>query len=697
MSTDFINRELSWLEFNQRVLNEALREDLPLLERLKFLAISDSNLDEFFQVRVGGLTLMRQHSPRAKDPAGLSPAQQLSKIHERVQKFVTDQYHLLNHTLLPALAKEGIQILSVAGLLPHQQNDLRHLFEETIAPLLTPFSINDQGIDLIPSMTLCVGIFIEDSETKETRTVFIPLHSSLPRFIDVADTEDRSCVLLGDLVGQFCHYLFPDEMVVATTPFRLTRNTDIAVQEEDTTDFADEMEEVIIARKHSPSVRLQLQKDAPKKLTQALRRELNIPPTSVLSIPGPIALADFIQLVTISGLDHLRSAPMPPADSPQVDLNESIFDTIAANDVTLLHPYHSYEPVIRLVEEAARDPHTLAIKQVLYRTASDSRFVKALVLAAQTGKQVTALVELKARFDEERNISVTDELQRAGVHVVYGVKDLKTHAKLTLIVRNEDGKLRRYAHLGTGNYNESTARLYTDVSYFTARTEYTSDASLFFNAVTGRSKLVRCQKLIPAPTQMKRTLLKLIAGETARAQEGEEAHIMAKMNSLQDPEMIEALYQAAAAGVKIDLNVRGICCLKPGKGKNKKNIRVVSIIDQFLEHQRIFYFGRTDDSQVFISSADWMTRNLEKRVEIMTPIEDRRSKRILIEALTSCFKDNTQASLILPDGSSKRIERAKGERAFRLQQHLYKRAQREAKTSKQERAASFEPHLPTST
>ncbi len=695
MPADFINRELSWLEFNQRVLNEALRDDLPLLERLKFLAISDSNLDEFFQVRVGGLNLLRKQSPRLKDLAGLTPAQQLAQIHKRVETFVKTQYRLLNQSLLPALSETGLKILPVAGLQPHQQSDLHHLFEETIAPLLTPFSIDDQGIDLIPSMTLCVAALVQDKDTQEERLVFIPLPSNLPRFIDITGTEDHSCTLLGDLVGQFCHYLFPDEIVTATTPFRLTRNTDIAVQEEDTGDFADEMEEVIIARKHSSAVRLQLQADAPKNLTRVLRRVLNIQPSAVIATPGPIALTDFMQLVFIDGLDHLRSPSMPPVDSPQVDLNESIFDTIAADDVTLLHPYHSYEPVIRLVEEAARDPQTLAIKQVLYRTSKDSRFVKALVRAAQAGKQVTALVELKARFDEERNISVTDELQRAGVHVVYGVKGLKTHAKLTLIVRNEDGKLIRYAHLGTGNYNESTARLYTDVSYFTARPEYTSDASLFFNAVTGRSKLVRCQKLIPAPTQMKRTLLKLIEGETARAKEGEEAYIMAKMNSLQDRDMIEALYRAAEAGVKIDLNVRGICCLKTGKSKAKKNIRVVSIIDQFLEHQRIFYFGRTGDSQVFISSADWMTRNLEKRVEIMTPIEDRRSKRILIDALQACFKDNTQASEIQTDGSSKRVEKQKGERSFRLQQHLYKRAQREAKNSKQERAASFEPHLPT--
>lgn len=692
MASDFINRELSWLEFNQRVLSEALREDLPLLDRLKFLAITDSNLDEFYQVRVGGLHFMKQEAPRSRDIVGMTPSQQLKAIRLRTKTFVEDQYQLLNHSLLPALAQEGLSIQSLKSLAKHQLSDLKHHFEENIAPLLTPFAL--ENTDLIPSMTLCVATLVQDPQERSTRLVIIPLHSKLPRFLDVPDSSGRTFCLMGDVVGTFCKSLFPDEEVLATTPFRLTRNTDIAVDEEDTNDFADEMEQVIHARKNASSIRLQLEAGAPTRLAAALRKSLGMKPESITRVPGPIALADFMQLVFLEGFDHLRAPGMPPVPSPRFDPHESIFDTITREDLTLLHPYHSYEPVIRLVEEAAKDPQVLVIKQILYRTASDSRFVKALCRAAENGKQVTVLVELKARFDEERNLGVTEELQKAGVHIVYGVKGFKTHAKLTLIVRNEDGRLKRYAHLGTGNYNESTARLYTDVSYFTARPEITSDSSLIFNAVTGRTKLVRCQKLVPAPTQMKHQLLALIEGETLRAKNGEKAHIMAKTNSLQDREVIEALYRAASAGVKIDLNVRGICCLKPGRSRAKKNIRIVSIIDQFLEHQRIFYFGRAGDSQVFISSADWMTRNLEKRIEIMTPIEDRASKKLLIGNLEAAFKDNTQAHVLLPDGTSERITRGKGERAFRLQTYLYKQVQREAKTRQREKASSFEPHLP---
>jgi len=360
----------------------------------------------------------------------------------------------------------------------------------------------------------------------------------------------------------------------------------------------------------------------------------------------------------------------------------------------LFHPYESFEPVLRLIEEAAEDPDVIAIKQVLYRTARQSRIVDALIKAAENGKHVTALVELKARFDEARNLNRADELQRAGAQIVYGVKNLKTHAKICLIVRREQGGLRRYVHLGTGNYNEATSKLYTDVSYLTCKADYGNDASLFFNAVTGRSKLLRFQRLVPAPTAMKPHLLDLIAGEAERAKQGLPARIIGKVNSLQDPDIIAALYKASQAGVEIRLNVRGICCLKPGDAKFSKNIEVISVVDRFLEHARLFYFHQGGDAEVYIASADWMTRNLEKRVELMLPIEEAALKRRLVKILEAYFQDNTQASRILPDGTSQRIVREKGKKAFRVQDHFYQQAKRAAKASEHEQAMTFEPHVP---
>jgi polyphosphate kinase len=521
--------------------------------------------------------------------------------------------------------------------------------------------------------------------------VIIPLPASIPRTILV---NEGGFVLLEDFVARFCSSLFPGEEITAHTTFRLTRNTDIPANEDEAHDFAEEINEVVTARGQSFPVRLQTSQD--NELTHQLLELLDLDVHMVfLTQKAPLALAELFSLAMADGFNHLRTPPISGAESPKIDPSKSIFETLdKEQDIVLAHPYQSYRPVVRFLEEAARDPHVLAIKQTLYRTANNSQIVDALIHAARSGKQVTALVELKARFDEAHNLERAEDLRRAGAQVLYGVKGLKTHAKVTLVVRNEDGNLKRYVHLGTGNYNEMTARFYTDISYLTCRPEYGSDASLFFNAVTGRSKLEHFRTLVPAPTRMKQTLLGLIEEETARALEGEEARIMAKMNSLQDQEMIDALYSASKAGVKILLNIRGICCLKPGERKEAKNIRIVSIIDQQLEHMRIFHFHQGGDSQVFISSADWMTRNLEKRVEIMTPIVDSSSKKILLGILEACFKDNTNASLIQTDGSSKRIERQKGERRFRMQDHLAQLFERKAAAARQARSSSLEPHLP---
>ncbi len=692
MKPPYINREISWLEFNQRVLNEALRPDLPLLDRIKFLAITGSNLDEFFQVRIGGLHTLKRSAPTVRDISGLDVGEQLEAIDKRVRRFKKDQERLFQKELLPALSQEGLPLHSISDLESHQVENLSYYFETSIAPLLSPLLLTaGNSRQIIPSLRVCLALSVLDPTSSEERIVILPLPASVPR---TALVNEGGFVLLEDLVAHFCSSLFPGEELTAHTTFRLTRNTDIPANEDEAHDFAEEIHQVVTARGQSFPVRLQTSQDS--ALTQQLIELLDLEIEKVyLTRNAPLALADLFSLAMADGYNHLRTAPISGAESPKIDPTRSIFEILEKEqDIVLVHPYQSYRPVVRFIEEAARDPHVLAIKQTLYRTAKNSQIVDALIHAAKSGKQVTALVELKARFDEAHNLDRAEELRRAGAQVLYGVKGLKTHAKITLVVRNEDGRLKRYVHLGTGNYNEITARFYTDISYLTCRPDYGSDASIFFNAVTGRTKLENFRILVPAPTQIKRTLISLIEEETARALEGEEARIMAKMNSLQDKEMIDALYAASKAGVEIKLNIRGICCLKPGERREAKNIQVISIIDQQLEHMRIFHFHQGGDSNVFISSADWMTRNLEKRVELMTPIVDTSSKKLLIGILESCFRDNQNAYLIQTDGTSKRIEREKGERRFRVQDHLAQLFERQAAAAQQARSSSLEPHLP---
>lgn len=701
----FINRELSWLEFNQRVLDEALRDSLPLLERLKFLAITASNMDEFFQVRVGGLHLMRLSGSRKPGITGMSPAQQLAAIRKRAMTMVADQYSLLNEQILPAMASEGIHLVKGSEISPAQHEALLNRFEDLVYPLLTPLAYDPESPGLqLPAMQLILACELENEADQSKRDVFIPIPEGISRFMRIPSVDQPSknksqhFILIEELIALFACELFPDEAVMATMPFRITRNGDIAVQEEDAIDLAGEMEEVLAARKTSNTVRLELPAKAPAQLKRTVREITSANSTEVYSADGPLALTDFMSLAFSPGYEHLRDEAWQPQPSPDIEPGESIFETLADHDILLNHPYQSFEPVIRFVEEAASDPATIAIKQVLYRTASDSRIIDALIKAANNGKQVTVLIELKARFDEARNLMRADELQRAGVQIVYGVKGLKTHAKICLVIRNEDGLLKRYTHLGTGNYNESTARLYTDISYLTSRPAYGADASLFFNAVTGRSKLTRFRKLIPAPTHMKPRLLELIAAEGKRAKSGEPAAITAKANSLQDEEIIRALYQASKDGVDIKLNIRGICCLKTATGgrarKEAQNIKVVSVIDRYLEHARIFSFHHGGDPLLFIASADWMTRNLEKRVELMIPIEDKACRKRLLGILDAAFKDNCNGFEILENGSSRRIARKKGQKRFRMQEELQRQARKSAKARAHERSTTFEPHTP---
>ncbi len=696
MPAPYLNRDISWLEFNQRVLNEALRGDLPLLERVKFLAITAANLDEFFQVRVGGLMALRRNGVKSADASGLTPARNLSALRQRILQMTADQYALFNTTLVPALVKAGIQPLRVSDLLVEQTAQVAASFEDLIYPLLTPLAVYaGETPPVVPALQVIVACRLRDPETQVTRYAWIPIPETLGRRVPVATAAAlHGFILIEDLVAAHAARFFPGEAVTATTVFRVTRNGDIAVQEEDSIDLADEMEDVLTARRFADTVRLEIRANAPRDLARIIQATIGAGAQEVYQVDGPPGLAALMEVASLPECDHLRNPDWPGQNSPAIAHGASMFETIAAGDVMLFHPYESFEPVLRLLEEAAVDPEVVAIKQVLYRTARKSRIIDALIQAAENGKHVTVLIELKARFDEARNLDRADELQRAGAQIVYGVKGLKTHAKICMIIRREAGHLRRYIHLGTGNYNETTSRLYTDLSYLTCKPEYGNDASLFFNAVSGRSKLLRFQRLIPAPTAMKSTLLDCIIGEAERAKQGLPARILAKVNSLQDPEIIQALYKASRAGVEIKLNVRGICCLKPGDPKYSKNIEVISIIDRFLEHARIFYFHQGGDSKVYIASADWMTRNLEKRVELMIPIEEAPLKRRVVRILDACFQDNSQASRLLPDGGSLRIMKAKGQKSFRAQEHFYQQARKAAKAREHERAMTFEPHIP---
>ena len=668
MSNEYINRELSWLEFNQRVLDQAVRTDLPLLERLKFLAITASNLDEFFMVRVGGLQMLRHSGSRVKDISGMTPMHQLKAIRTRVGRMIEDQYRLFHEEILPWMEVNGINPLALEDLSTSQRLTLEQYFNNQIFPLLTPLDMDAPEAPALPSLKLLMGVELRDNETGDVRVSVVALPDGLPRRVPVPSAETERYVMLEDLVRECIGSVFPGETVLSAAVFRVTRNGDIAVQEEDALDLADEMEEVLVARKFSECVRLEIESSAPVPLHDRIMLIVGAGKAETYDLKGPLMLSDFMEMAFAPGNDQLKVEQWSPQPSPAVDPAVSIFENIANGDILLNHPYESFEPVLRLVEEAAEDPDVIAIKQVLYRTARNSRIVAALKKAA--------------------------ELQRSGVQVVYGVKGLKTHAKICLVVRREQGMLRRYCHFGTGNYNEVTAKIYTDISYLTCDDQLGADASQFFNSVTGRTKLMRFRKLYPSPALMKARLIELIEGEAERARQGEPARISAKMNSLQDVEIIDALYRAADAGVDIELNVRGICCLKTGPRPNGKVIRVVSIVDRYLEHARIFFFHQGGNHQLFIASADWMTRNLDKRVELMVPVINGRLARRLKSILDACFRDNVQACSILPDGSSEHVVRKKGQKAFRLQQYLTKEARRLAKDKERERQQMLEPHKP---
>jgi polyphosphate kinase len=673
----YLNRELSWLEFNARVLAEADNEAVPLLERLKFQGIVASNLDEFFMVRLAGLKQQLTGEVDEMGPDGMTVGEQLSAISARVHELVAVQSAGLT-VLLPKLAEAGIVLVKPSGLSAQALSELDARFHNEVFPILTPIAI-DPGhpFPQVRNKSLNLGVMFRRDGTTEAAFGVVQVPSMLPRLLPVSGVKSpggvpatRAFVLLEDLLARHVGTIFPGASVEGLYVFRVTRNFDIEVDEEEADDLLQSIQQELRRRERGNAVRIEVSGDAPAgslaKLVKAFKLD---PEKDVYMVNGLLNAADLFS-ITRTDERALRDEPFQPHAVPPLREADDIFSVIREQDVLLQHPYESFDAVLELIARAADDPDVLAIKQTLYRAGGDSPIVKALVRAAESGKQVTAIVELKARFDEESDIVWARMLEHAGAHVVYGLLGLKTHAKCLLIVRREKGKLRRYAHLSTGNYNPSTARLYTDVSLFTARPDICEDVSSLFNLLTGYSAPPRWNKLIVAPLGLHEAILGLIAREAEHARNGRPARIVAKMNAIVDADVIEALYRASQAGVPISLLVRGICCLRPGVPRVSETIEVRAIIDRFLEHGRIFHFANGGKDEVYLSSADWMPRNFHRRVEAMIPVEDPTLRQRLADLLQLQLTDNVKAWTLRADGKYERLQPKPGAPLVRCQARL---------------------------
>ncbi|MCI0492396.1 MAG: polyphosphate kinase 1 [Planctomycetes bacterium] len=681
----FINRELSWLEFNARVLEEAEDTNNPLLERAKFLAIFASNLDEFFMVRVAGLReqAFSDMLPQDQPVDGLRALNQLQRLAQRTRQLVAQQYVCWNKSIVPALAEAGIRFFAVKDLNPEQQKSLDKFFRQIVFPVLTPMAIDpahpsprfhNRGLYLAAMLERISGI----GPQRLFAVVQVP--QVLRRFVPVQQDDKQNFVLLDDLIASRLPELFGGYQIVDYGTFRLTRDMDIDLLEQEADDLLRSIESRLRARQRTEAVRLEISARMNPALLKMLvtDEELHCNTKSaeqgyneVYEIQGPLDMTSLYELVQTIDRKDLRDPPLVPRPPAGLRDYDDLFAEIAERDILLHHPYDSFFPVLDFIESAARDPKVLAIKQTLYRTSGNSPIVRALAEAAENGKHVTALVELKARFDEANNITWARHLERAGVHVVFGFMGLKTHCKLAMVVRQEGKKVRRYVHLSTGNYNPTTALVYTDLGLFTADKAMADDASALFNFLTGYSQNHDWQKLVVAPHDLKRRTLELINEQAQRAREGKRSRIFAKLNALVHRQTIEALYQASQAGVPIDLMVRGICCLRPGLPGISENIRVFSVVDRFLEHSRILVFGEGPKQQVFLSSADWMPRNFERRVEVMFPVEAETLRKQLLEQIIPIYmNDNRRMRLLNADGTYSRVHPAEGQAALRSQTEL---------------------------
>ena len=677
----FINRELSWLAFNARVLEEGTDASNPLLERTKFATITAANLDEFFMVRVAGLQQAVEDGNTAPDLAGLTPSRQLALVSDRAHAQVAAVYALVMDDLLPALAARGIRLVGVGDLEAQPRALLAVHFRDAVFPVLTPLAIDvSRPFPLLSSLSLNVAVLLEPAAgDTEPRLAIVQVPPGLARLIPLAQPgAGFTFVLLEDVIRTHLAQLFPGQAIIGSTMIRLSRDAELELDDEGGRTHLELVERELRRRRRNDVIRLEVEKSAPEELVNLLRQQLDLTPDDVYAVPGPLDLRFLMGLADVPGFAELRDPPLRPVDVLANAQETDLFSVLDERDVLLYHPYDSYDPVVALIAQAADDPDVLAIKMTLYRTSLGSPIIASLRRAAERNKQVTVLVELTARFDEERNIQWARALEEAGAHVIYGVRGYKTHAKVCLIVRRGPQGLQRYVHLGTGNYNERTARIYTDFGLMTSSRAIADDATAVFSSLTGYSDPPRLKKLVMAPTDFRRRLLKLVRREQRRADAGLPAEIVAKMNSLIDDEIIHALYAASQAGVRISLNVRGICALRPGVPGISDNIEVVSIVDRFLEHARIYYFQNGGDEDLYLASGDWMTRNLDRRVELMFPIEQAAHKARVIAALRAMFRDNVKARWLRSDGAYERVAPRPGEPPFRVQEYLQEEARREA-------------------
>jgi polyphosphate kinase len=685
-SRRMLNRELSWLAFNERVIEEARDARWPLLERLKFLAISETNLDEFFMIRVSGLREQRAIESLERSDDDRLAAETLAEVRTAVEAMEQEQMACLVADLLPKLAATGIRVLTWTDLDEIQRAAAGAYFRSHVLPVLTPLAV-DPGhpFPFLSNLSLNLAIEVKSAESGQAKFARLKMPPAIPRLLSLREvvegkkkvrSEKADFLLLESLVQANLGELFPGLEILSSHLFRITRDADIEIQEDEASDLLATIEQEVRRRKFGAVVRVEVAPKTPKKIRKLLMRQLEVGEGDVYEVHGPLGSGDFSSLCRLDRPD-LKDAPFSPALPPALTGDRSVFEAIRSGDILVHHPYDSFAPVVEFIEEAADDSKTLAIKMTLYRTSADSPLIQALIRAAEAGKQVAVLVELKARFDEENNIVWARALEQAGVHVVYGVMGLKTHGKIALVVRREKDGIRRYVHLGTGNYNPSTARIYTDFGLFTVRPEFGEDATRLFNALTGFAATTSFSRLVTAPKDLHGKVLEWIARETAHARAGRPSGIRAKMNSLVDSAVIRALYEASRAGVPIDLVVRGVCCLAPGVPGVSEKIRVVSIVGRFLEHSRVFAFENGGEQEVWLSSADWMPRNFFRRVEIAFPVLDPDlARRVREEIFDVALADNVNARILASDGTYTRRVRREGESPVDSQAQLLDLARR---------------------
>ena len=686
----FTNRELSWLEFNYRVLSEARDKTLPLFERLKFLSITASNLDEFFMIRVASLKDMVHANYTKKDIAGMTATEQLTAISKKTHEMCSVQYSTYMRSFLPALKKEHLIIINhFEDLTDAQSAYVDEYFKRDVYPVVTPMAVDSsRPFPLIRNKTLNIGALIREKKGKSENsydfaTVQVP--GGLPRFVVIPSENkgDTTIILLEQIIEKNISKLFLNYEVICAYPYRIMRNADLTIEEEEAQDLLIEIQKQIKKRQWGEVIRLEVEEGIDKRLLKILKKELQVGEEDIYRIGGPLDLTFLMKVNGMDGFSHLKYKKYVPAKVPQLNNDEDIFTQIRRHDIVLSHPYQTFDPVVDFVRQASKDPNVLAIKQTLYRVSGNSPIIASLAAAAENGKQVSVLVELKARFDEENNINWAKMLEKAGCHVIYGLVGLKVHSKITLVVRRDEDGIRRYVHLGTGNYNDATAKLYTDMGLLTCSNPIGEDATAVFNMLSGYSEPAGWNKLIVAPIWIRDRFYEMIDREKQHALEGKPARIIAKMNSLCDREMIIKLYEAAAAGVKIDLIVRGICCLKVGIPGISENISVRSIVGNFLEHSRIFYFYDNGREDVFMGSADWMPRNLDKRVEIVFPVEDETCKKEVMEVLRIQLADNMKAHILQPDDSYEKVDK-RGKTLICAQDYFCEKAKEEEKMTEEE-------------